>query len=115
MKPTTRLWIGLIALIVLSPLGLIVPSKLGAGSAWGEWSAAELRSLVGYVPTRMQQLSRVWRAPLPDYAGPAQQHAPLRALSASYLFSAALGVVVVVGVTILLGKLLARRERANAP
>ena len=32
MKTAAKLWIGLLALVVLSPLGLILPARLGAGS-----------------------------------------------------------------------------------
>ncbi len=37
MKIVTKLWIGLAVLIVLSPLGLILPERFKAGDAWGEW------------------------------------------------------------------------------
>ncbi len=37
MKITTKFLIGIAVLIVLSPLGLILPEHFKAGSAWGEW------------------------------------------------------------------------------
>jgi hypothetical protein len=113
MKATTKLWIGLAALVVLSPLGLILPAKLGAGSAWGEWSGDQMQRLVGYVPAGMSRLAGLWKAPMPDYALKGQGNAPLRVLSMSYILSAVFGVAVVVGVAILLGKALARRERTD--
>jgi len=113
MKTTTKLWIGLAALIVLSPLGLILPAWLGGSTAWGEWSAGELRRVIGYVPHGMAQAAQ-WNAPLPDYNLRGQERAPLGALSASYVASALLGAVVVAGIMILLGKALARREKRNA-
>ena len=73
MRTTRKLWIGLGALIVLSPLGLILPARFGAGTAWGEWSAEELRKLVGYVPKGM---SAGWNAPLPDYVARGRENAP---------------------------------------
>ena len=114
MKATTKLWIGLAALVMLSPLGLILPAKFGAGSAWGEWSGEEMEKLVGYLPSGMSRLADLWKAPMPDYALKGQEKAPLSALSASYILSAVLGVAVVAGVAILLGKALARRERSDA-
>lgn len=114
MKTITKLWIALIVLCVLSPLGLLIPAKLSAGSAWGEWSADEVRELVGYVPARLAHLAELWKAPLPDYALPGQEEAALGGLSASYILSALLGVAVVVGVTLLLGRAVARRDRAHA-
>jgi len=114
MKTTTKLWMALALLVVLTPLGLLLPAWLGAGSAWGEWSLAEVRQLVGYVPAKMARLSDLWRAPLPDYALRGQDHAPLPALGGSYLLSAVVGVAVVAGLTILIGKLLARRDKPDA-
>ena len=40
----------LVALICLSPLGL-----LASGKAWGEWGAETVRKLVGYIPQGMQK------------------------------------------------------------
>lgn len=114
MKTSTKLWIGIVAMIFLSPLGLILPAKFNAGSAWGEWSAEEIRKLVGYVPAGMSRLGERWKAPLPDYAFKGQESASLHSLSLSYIASAILGVAIVVGVTILVGKVVARREKSNA-
>ena len=114
MKAVTKLWIGLLALVLLSPLGLILPAKLGAGSAWGEWSGEEIRKLVGYLPSRMSRLAGLWKAPMPDYAFKGHESAPLGTLSISYILSGVLGVAVVVVVAILLGKALARRESSDA-
>jgi len=114
MKTMARLWIGLTVLVVLCPLGLILPAKLGAGSAWGEWSADAVGKLVGYQPSGMQRLADVWKAPLPDYALKGQESAPLHALSISYIISGLLGGAVTVGITLLLGKALARRESSDA-
>lgn len=114
MKTTTTLWIGIVALVVLSPLGLIVPARLGAGTAWGEWSAQELEAVIGYVPARLAGLSEIWRAPLPDYAFKGQEHAAVPALSVSYVLSAVVGVAAVAGIALLIGRLLARREKSNA-
>ncbi|MBA5849953.1 cobalt transporter CbiM [Clostridium sp. cel8] len=39
----------LIALIVLTPVGL-----LAQGTAWGEWNAEELKNIIGYIPKAFQ-------------------------------------------------------------
>ena len=113
MKRHTKLWIGLGILILLSPLGLILPAKFGAGSAWGEWSTEELHKLVGYVPAGLAKGSDRWKAPMPDYATKGEQEASLPKQSSDYILSAVLGVAVVAGVAVLLGKALAKRENSN--
>ena len=102
----------MIALILLSPLGLILPAKLGAGSAWGEWSSEEIRKLVGYVPKGMSKLGELWKAPMPDYALKGQENAPVHTLSVSYIVAGILGAAVVAALAILIGKLLAHRENS---
>ena len=118
MKTTTpgragKLWLALLALVLFSPLGLILPAKLAAGSAWGEWSADEIEQLVGYLPSGLSRLADLWYAPMPDYAFRGQEQAPLPALSFSYVISGLLGVAAVIALALLLGKVLARRERPN--
>ena len=56
MKLITKFWIGIAVLIVLSPLGLILPDHFKAGSAWGEWGADEMQKLVGYIPKGLEKL-----------------------------------------------------------
>ena len=63
-----RLMAGMAALIVLTPLGLYLPARFSAGSAWGEWSSAEIGKLIGYVPEGMRRAGSMWQAPMPDYA-----------------------------------------------
>ncbi|MGP8050211.1 MAG: cobalt transporter CbiM [Desulfobaccales bacterium] len=61
-----RLWWGLGSLLALSPLGL-----LASGTAWGEWGAAELQKILGFIPAGMQRLADTWsHAPFGDYALP---------------------------------------------
>mgnify|MGYP001070820974 CR=1 FL=1 len=114
MKTITKLWIGLGILILLSPLGLILPAKFDAGSAWGEWGTEELEQLLGYVPAGLARLADIWRSLLPDYALPGQESAPLHVLSGSYILSAVVGVVVVVGLIFLLGKFLVKSEQSDS-
>ena len=114
MKAKAGLWIGIATLILLSPLGLIVPAKLGAGSAWGEWSIREINKLVGYAPAGMSKLSKLWKSPLPDYAFRGQESASVHALSLSYIISGILGVIAVSVLTLLIGKVLACRDKPDA-
>jgi cobalt/nickel transport system permease protein len=101
-------WGVLIALIALTPIGLLAP-----GTAWGEWSREELQRLgLGYIPAGFDRWSNLWGAPLPGYDFPILNNSTV-----GYLLSAALGVALVVGAISalpwLLDRLL-RRTRTNA-
>jgi hypothetical protein len=104
-------WLGLAALALLSPAGLILPETFKAGSAWGEWGPDEMEKMVGYLPQGMKKLGELWPAPLPDYAFRGWDSLGLGMRSLAYIFSAAVGMAVVIGVTILLGKLLIREQQ----
>lgn len=77
-RTTQKLWVGLAMLMILSPLGL-----LAAGTAWGEWAPEDFNDAAARqeiqtgslnatapekAPAGLEQLSSVWRAPIPDYA-----------------------------------------------
>ncbi|MFA5043761.1 MAG: PDGLE domain-containing protein [Kiritimatiellia bacterium] len=109
MKIATKLWIALGVLILLSPLGLILPEHFQAGSAWGEWGADEIGKLVGYVPEGLKRVSELWSAPLPDYAFKGWEEKGLGRLSFAYIISAVVGSVLVALTIGLLGKLLVKR------
>ena len=80
------LWIGLAALIVLVPLGLLAP-----GTAWGEWGAQQLSSRgLAFIPQGLAKLSGLWSAPLPGYNLPA-----LKSANLGYLLSAVVGTIVI--------------------
>ncbi len=87
-----RLVLGLGLLVLLAPLGLYLPAWMGAGSAWGEWSAEEVSKLAGYVPSGLARLGDTWRAPLPDYAPTAGGAAALPVASLWYIASGVVGV-----------------------
>ncbi len=92
-------WAVLLALIVLTPIGLVAP-----GTAWGEWSRAELEQLgLGYIPAGFDRWSSLWSAPLSGYDLPWLNHS-----MAGYLLSAAVGVVLILAVISALGWLLMR-------
>jgi len=106
MKIISKLWIFIALLIILSPLGLLLPDHFKAGSAWGEWGPDEIKNLVGYIPEGLEKLSRLWNAPLPDYAFKGWESKPLLNLSFAYIISAIVGIIFVVLAALILGKLL---------
>ena len=93
MKLISKLWIFLGGLIVLSPLGLLLPKYFKAGAAWGEG----------------EKLSFLWSAPIPDYAFKGWEQKSLASLSLAYIFSAAIGIIICVGVVFILGKFLSKK------
>jgi hypothetical protein len=101
---------GLGVLIVLSPLGLLLPEHFKTGAAWGEWGIDEIKKLVGYVPKGLEKLAPLWNAPLPDYAFKGWEGKGLSHLSLAYIISAVVGIAVTVGASLLVGKLLAKKD-----
>jgi hypothetical protein len=113
MKTTTKLWIGIGVLAVISPIGLYLPDKFKAGSAWGEWGSEEMKGLVGYIPKGLEKLAALWNAPLPDYAFKGWENLGLKHLSLAYIVSAIVGIGLCVGLAFVLGKILSKKENKN--
>lgn len=105
-KNTRNLLIGLLILVILTPLGL-----LAAGETFGEWGTEELKEKIGYVPPGMDSLANIWHAPLSDYGFPGND-TPIGTIS-GYVFSAIVGVIVCGGVLYFAGKIIARKNDAG--
>jgi cobalt/nickel transport protein len=110
MKTTTKLWIGLGVLAVLSPIGLYLPDKFKAGTAWGEWGLREMHGLVGYIPKGLEKISSFWKAPMPDYTFKGWENLGPKHLSLAYVVSAIVGIGLCVGLAFVLGKILSKKE-----
>ena len=92
-----KLWIVMVVLAVVSPLGLLAP-----GTAWGEWGMEELARMgLSSIPAGIARLSGIWGAPLQDYNLPALGNSNL-----GYILSALLGILVVSIVAWLFARLL---------
>ncbi|MFH0827198.1 MAG: PDGLE domain-containing protein [Candidatus Omnitrophota bacterium] len=111
MKTTTKLWIGIGILILLSPLGLLLPERFKAGDAWGEWGTQTIHELAGYIPQGLEKLSSLWNAPIPDYAFRGWEEKGLPSLSFAYIISAILGIAVVALVVLFIGRLWVRKGK----
>lgn len=109
MKITTKLWVGIAVLILLSPIGLIIPEHFKAGAAWGEWGVDEIQKLVGYIPQGLEKLSSLWNAPMPDYAFKGWEEKGLPYLSLAYIISAVAGIAITVILMLFIGKMLAKK------
>jgi cobalt/nickel transport protein len=110
IKSQKRLWIGLLLLALLSPLGVLLPEKFKAGGAWGEWGPKELEKLIGYVPDGLRRWADFWKAPVPDYNFSGEK-ASLTTQVLSYLVSGLIGVLVVGLVIYLIAKVIVRNEK----
>ena len=109
-----RLWIAIAVLLLLTPLGI-----LAAGTAWGEWSPAQLAHAVNApavaspdvgVPSGLQRLSTLWTAPFPAYA-PGFVHSR----SFGYLLSAMFGVGVLLCASLVAQGIVERHRRRGSP
>lgn len=98
------------ALIILSPLGLILPGHFKAGSAWAEWGVGQIRKLVGYAPQGMERLSSLWHAPLPEYTFNGWEEKGLPHQGFAYIMSAVAGILVIVVAVFLIGRALAKKD-----
>jgi hypothetical protein len=110
MKIETKLCIGLAILAVLSPIGLLLPSIFGAGSAWGEWGADEMKGLIGYIPVGLEKLSSLWTALFPDYSFAGWEGASLPLQSVAYVVSAVVGIALCLFASWGIGKAFARKR-----
>ncbi|MDD5567997.1 MAG: PDGLE domain-containing protein [Candidatus Omnitrophica bacterium] len=110
MKLINKLWVGMGILVLISPLGLLLPERFKAGDAWGEWGTDGIKELVGYIPQGLEKLSSLWSAPIPDYAFKGWEEKGLGSLSFAYIVSAVIGILITAWIVLLLGKLLSRKE-----
>lgn len=117
---TRSLWLGLGAMMVLTPLGLIA-----AGVAWGEWSAADLgnmearrqithasggAALPAHTPQGLEHLANIWHAPIAHYAP-----AFMRNENIGYILSAIIGtgliILALTGLSWIFGRLFTTPKR----
>ena len=91
MKEYRKLLVALGLMAFLTPVGLYLPQIMKAGGAWGEWGIHEVRKMIGYAPSGMENTADTWKAPMPDYALPGRKNDPLPTQGVFYLFSAFLG------------------------
>jgi len=74
----------ILALIILTPLGLIAQ-----GPAWGEWSVDEIHSMIGFVPSSIEHAKPLISALIPDY-----EISGVSAIASTWI-SAAVGVLLI--------------------
>jgi cobalt/nickel transport system permease protein len=105
--------------MLLTPLGL-----LAAGTAWGEWSAEDFRKTetrqqieqasgqqyaLEKPPTGLERLSKVWTAPIPDYAP-----SFLKSEKLGYILSAMFGTGLIILVSLGINALTRLKRESDA-
>ena len=114
MASKRSVWKKLVAslgvMLLLTPLGLLLPAMLGAGGAWGEWGRDRLQEIVGYLPAGFERLEDLWHAPMPNYAPGDSGQSSLPVLSIWYIASGAVGMGLVAVLLMIARRWLVRRE-----
>jgi cobalt/nickel transport protein len=104
-----KLWIGILVLTLLTPLGIILPEKFNAEDAWGEWSIEAVEKLVGFVPAKMKETADLWKAPVPDY-NLGSEESPGYIGILSYILSAVIGIGLSIAILLPLKKYIVKNE-----
>ncbi len=78
-------------LIILSPLGIIIPGLFKAQGAWGEWDTGTLKNMAGFIPEGIKKLSDLWHPVMPDYNIRKWTDAGILKTSSGYLVSGLVG------------------------
>jgi cobalt/nickel transport protein len=105
-----KLWIGLLVMALLTPLGILLPERFKAEGAWGEWSAKEIEKLVGYVPEGLKRLADLWKAPVADYNF-GGEGASTTFQMVSYIISGLLGIAVCAFVVYVISRFITRHGK----
>ncbi len=88
----------ILLLIVLCPLGIILPTYFKANEAWGEWSVDSIKEMVGFEPEGMKKDADLYQAPVPDYAVGAENESLVKQ-SGKYILSALIGTGIILILT----------------
>jgi cobalt/nickel transport protein len=105
-----KLWIGLLVMAILSPLGIFLPHFFGAEGAWGEWSSEKLGEMIGFVPAGLEKLADIWEAPISGY-NLGGDGASIWIRAAWYIISGIIGILIVGCIAYALARVLRRNER----
>ncbi len=105
-----KLWLGLLVMALLTPLGILLSQRFNAESAWGEWGVDKLEKLIGFVPEGLKKLTDLWKAPIRDYnLGGVAASKILQVIS--YMTSGFLGIGVCVLIVFIISRFIAKRGK----
>lgn len=109
MKTQKKYIIFIGILIILCPLGLIVPHYFKAGEAWGEWSVESVKQQTGHEPEGMKKTAAVYSAPIPDYSM-GKKDDSLSNQSINYIISGLIGTGIILLITFSITKLMSLKK-----
>jgi hypothetical protein len=105
-----KLWIGLLIMAFLTPLGILLPERFKAEGAWGEWDLEKLEKLIGFLPEGLKKWADLWKAPIPDYnLGGEGSSGGIQLLS--YVVSGLFGLGLCILVVYLISRFVVRHDR----
>lgn len=105
-----KMWLILLVLAIISPLGIILPRLFKTGGAWGEWGPETIAKMIGYVPEDLRRMTDFWHAPITDYSVGGEQ-ASLMYQGFYYVGSALLGIALTAALVWLIAKIVRKHER----
>ncbi|HVP78049.1 MAG TPA: PDGLE domain-containing protein [Thermodesulfobacteriota bacterium] len=105
-----KLWIGLLIMTLLTPLGILLPQKFKAEGAWGEWGTDKLEKLLGHVPEGLKRWAGLWKSPIPDYNF-GGEGASMTLQVFSYIVSGLLGIGICAFVAYMISRFMARHGK----
>jgi cobalt/nickel transport protein len=108
-KLQKKILVFLLALCIITPLGIILPVYFNAGDAWGEWSANTVKELIGYVPHGLEKYSDIWKAPLKGYTISGGEIQPGHR-SGYYIVCGLAGATITYIVMLVISRLIVRNE-----
>lgn len=104
-----KIIIALLLMVVLLPVGILLPHWFEAGDAWGEWSPESVNKVLGFTPKGMEHDASTWNAPLPDYSNGNEQNS-LTKNTLYYIISGLIGVGFIAIITFVLHTFAKKRK-----
>jgi hypothetical protein len=108
MKAYKKYIIFLGILVVLSPLGIIIPDYFKSGNAWGEWSVESVKQQTGKEPAGMKKDSKLYKAPISDY-NMGKEDDVISKRSINYIISGLIGTGIILLLTFGITRLITRK------
>lgn len=104
-----KLLLFIVLLILLCPLGIIVPRYFNASEAWGEWSVDSIKEKLGFEPAGMKKDAALYKAPVADYTL-GNENDSLVKQSGNYIISGLIGTGIILILTFGAYKYVSRKK-----